>query len=72
MTLNPKVENWNKTIFEDYGIKTPQDYIDEDNWTLDTFRKMLNYERQNDREKFIYEINQMLNAYYNIEQNFEF
>lgn len=32
---------WNKTIFNDYGIKTPQDYIDEDNWTLETFRKML-------------------------------
>lgn len=41
-------------------------------WQSDTFRKMLNYERQNDREKFIYDVNQMLNAYYNIEQNIEF
>lgn len=39
--LHGQVVVWNKTIFEDYGIKTPQDYIDEDNWTLDTFRKML-------------------------------
>ncbi len=39
--MTGRVVIWNKTIFEDYGIKTPQDYIDEDNWTLDTFRKML-------------------------------
>lgn len=41
-------------------------------WQSDIFRKMLNYERQHAREKFIYDVNQMLNAYYNIEQNFEF
>ena len=38
-------------------------------WQSDTFRKMLNYERENNREKFIYDVNQMLNAYYNIDQN---
>lgn len=41
-------------------------------WQSDTFRKMLNYERENNREKFIYDVNQMLNAYYNIDQNFDF
>lgn len=41
-------------------------------WQSDTFRKMLNYERENSREKFIYDVNQMLNAYYNIDQNFDF
>lgn len=29
-------------------------------WQSDTFRKMLNYERENNREKFIYDVNQML------------
>lgn len=30
---------WNKSLFEEYGIKTPDQYIKENNWTWETFRK---------------------------------
>lgn len=36
------------------------------------FKDMLDYERNNDREKFIYDVNQLLNAYNDIEKNFEY
>lgn len=32
---------YNKTIFDDYSIKTPTEYIKENNWTWDTFKKTM-------------------------------
>ncbi|MBE6872196.1 MAG: extracellular solute-binding protein [Ruminococcaceae bacterium] len=29
---------YNKDLFEEYGVKTPTEYYEEDNWTWDTFR----------------------------------
>ena len=31
---------YNETMIENYGLKTPRDYIDEDNWTWDTFMEL--------------------------------
>ncbi len=31
---------YNKTMMENYGIKTPQEYIDEGNWTWETYMKV--------------------------------
>ena len=42
------------------------------NWQSEIFRNMLNYERQHEREKFIFDVNQILNAYHNVRKNFEF
>lgn len=41
-------------------------------WQSDMFKKMLCYERDNAREKFIYEVNQLLNAYSNLDDNLKF
>ena len=41
-------------------------------WQSDRFKAMLIYERNNDREKFIYDVNQMLNAYNDINRNFNY
>ena len=40
-------------------------------WQSDRFKAMLIYERNNNREKFIYDVNQMLNAYNDINRNWE-
>lgn len=32
---------YNKTVFDDYSIKTPDEYIKENNWTWDTFKKTM-------------------------------
>lgn len=32
---------YNKTLFDDYSIKTPTEYIEENNWTWDTFKKAM-------------------------------
>ena len=32
---------WNKTIFDDNGIKTPAEYVAEDNWNWDTAKKVI-------------------------------
>lgn len=42
------------------------------NWQSEIFRNMLNYERQHGREKFIFDVNQILNAYHDVRKNFEF
>lgn len=34
----PVVISYNKTLFDQYNIKTPREYFDEGNWTWDTFR----------------------------------
>lgn len=34
----PVVLSYNKTLFEQYGVKTPMEYFQEGNWTWDTFR----------------------------------
>ena len=34
----PVVISYNKTLFDQYGVKTPKEYFDEGNWTWDTFR----------------------------------
>lgn len=36
----PVVISYNKTLFEQYGIKTPMEYFEEGNWTWDTFREV--------------------------------
>ena len=41
-------------------------------WQSGEFKDMLIYERNNDREKFIYDVNQMLNAYNNIDRNSDY
>lgn len=41
-------------------------------WQSDKFKAMLIYERNNDREKFIYDVNQILNAYNDINRNFNY
>jgi len=40
-------------------------------WQSDTFKAMLIYERNNAREKFVYDVNQILNAYSDIRANFK-
>lgn len=32
---------YNKTMFEEYGVKTPKEYYMEDNWTWDNFEKCM-------------------------------
>ena len=32
---------YNKTMFEDYGVKTPKEYFDEGKWTWETFLKCM-------------------------------
>lgn len=34
----PVVISYNKTLFDEYGVKTPMEYFNEGNWTWDTFR----------------------------------
>lgn len=34
----PVVISYNKTLFDEYGVKTPMEYFEEGNWTWDTFR----------------------------------
>ena len=41
-------------------------------WQSEAFKNMLIYERNNAREKLIYDVNQRLNAYNNIKKNAEF
>ncbi len=41
-------------------------------WQSESFKNMLIYERNNAREKLIYDVNQRLNAYNNIKKNAEF
>ena len=41
-------------------------------WQSKEFKDMLIYERKNDREKFIYDVNQILNAYNDINHNFSY
>lgn len=36
----PVVISYNKTLFEQNGMKTPMDYFEEGNWTWDTFREL--------------------------------
>lgn len=36
----PVCISYNKTLFEEKGIKTPKEYFDEDNWTWDTFKEV--------------------------------
>ena len=39
--MSSAVVYYNKTIFEDYSIKTPTEYVKENNWTWDTFKKVM-------------------------------
>lgn len=41
---------------------------DNQSWQSEAFKKMLVYERNNGREKFIYDVNQQLNAYNDIKK----
>lgn len=41
-------------------------------WQSKEFKEMLSYERKNEREKFIYDVNQILNAYNDINHNFSY
>ncbi len=34
----PVVISYNKTLFKQFGVKTPREYFEEGNWTWDTFR----------------------------------
>lgn len=36
----PVVISYNKTLFEQSGVKTPMEYFEEGNWTWDTFREV--------------------------------
>lgn len=36
----PVVLSYNKTLFDQMGVKTPTEYFNEGNWTWDTFRKV--------------------------------
>jgi len=36
----PVVISYNKTLFEQNGVKTPREYFEEGNWTWDTFREV--------------------------------
>ena len=36
----PVVISYNKTLFEQNGVKTPMEYFEEGNWTWDTFREV--------------------------------
>lgn len=36
----PVVISYNKTLFDEYGVKTPMEYFEEGNWTWDTFREV--------------------------------
>lgn len=37
--MGTPVVTFHRTNMEDYGIKTPTDYVEEDNWNLETFKK---------------------------------
>ncbi|MBD5460037.1 MAG: extracellular solute-binding protein [Lachnospiraceae bacterium] len=37
---SPVVISYNKTLFQQYGQKTPREYFEEGNWTWDTFREV--------------------------------
>lgn len=39
--MSSAVVYYNKTLFDDYSIKTPTEYIKENNWTWDTFKKAM-------------------------------
>lgn len=54
---NPVVISYNKTMFEEKGVKTPREYFEEDNWTWDTFREVgmkMTQDVDNDGETDIY------------------
>ncbi len=36
----PVVISYNKTLFEQFGVKTPREYFEEGNWNWDTFREV--------------------------------
>lgn len=36
----PVVISYNKTLFDQYGVKTPREYYEEGNWTWDAFREV--------------------------------
>lgn len=37
---NPVVISYNKTLFEEKGVKTPREYFEENNWNWDTFKEV--------------------------------
>lgn len=39
-SASPVVISYNKTLFDQMGIKTPMEYFNEGNWTWDTFREV--------------------------------
>lgn len=50
--MSSAVVYYNKTIFEDYSIKTPTEYIEEGNWTWETFKKAMKDVKSSDSELY--------------------
>lgn len=52
---NPMVIYYNKTVFKEAGLKTPQEYYDEGNWNWDTFLEVTNKIKESGKEGLVME-----------------
>jgi multiple sugar transport system substrate-binding protein len=52
---NPMVIYYNKKLFEEVGIKTPQEYYDEGKWNWETFKEITGKLRDADKYGFVVE-----------------
>lgn len=52
---NPMVIYYNKTIFKEAGLKTPQEYYEEGNWNWDTFIEVTSKIKESGKEGLIME-----------------
>ncbi|MBP3950943.1 ABC transporter substrate-binding protein [Bacillus suaedae] len=53
--VNPMVIYYNKGVFEEAGVKTPQEYYDEGNWNWDTFEEVTSQLMAADKKGFVLE-----------------
>jgi multiple sugar transport system substrate-binding protein len=52
---NPMVMYYNKNVFKEAGVKTPQEYYDEGNWNWNTFKEVTEQLRDAGKSGFIME-----------------
>jgi len=52
---NPMVMYYNKKVFQEAGVKTPQEYYDEGNWNWDAFRQVTSELKAAGKEGYILE-----------------
>ena len=52
---NPMVLYYNKNVFEEAGVKTPQEYYDEGNWNWDSFKEVTSQLKSAGKQGFIME-----------------